>query len=338
MNTPYYEFNLSTIEDNYNCLLKTIHVDKLFYALKANGEKNILRKLNSIGACFEIASIGEFKLLEEIGVKSDRIICSLPIKTVTMIEFLYSHGVNYFVFDSLPEYYKIKKIAPNSKKIMRLYINDIADYTIEFGMKIEELTNELKKTDFEVDGVTFYLSKNKNISYLKRVLNRCQDALSLIGHNKILNIGGNYRLPHEVSEDYYHELNTILHELKNKTKCIIYAEPGRSIVKSAGQLITTVIAVKKNSDTTYVYIDGGLPTGISYAPTNITFAYNKHKIKNTQRYQFYDITCSHRMLFDISINYNIEVNDILIFNNFGSYSVAKYSNFHGWEKPYCKYI
>lgn len=52
MNTLYYKFNLSTVEDNYNCLSKTINTDKTFYALKVNSEKNILKKLNIAEAHF----------------------------------------------------------------------------------------------------------------------------------------------------------------------------------------------------------------------------------------------------------------------------------------------
>lgn len=85
MNTLYYKFNLSTVEDNYNCLSKTINTDKTFYALKVNSEKNILKKLNIAEAHFQVASIGELKLLEEIGVDSNKIICSLPIKIVEII-------------------------------------------------------------------------------------------------------------------------------------------------------------------------------------------------------------------------------------------------------------
>lgn len=338
MDTPYYLFETNIVKQNYDILKNYLAVDKLFYALKANSENRILEALNINGANFEIASIGELEKLKKLNVKPDRIICSLPIKSEKMIENLYRYEVGYFVFETEQEYFKLKQLAGNAKLILRIDITDIAENAIEFGMSYESFINLLKKKALVpecIDGITFYISKNNKIDKIIKVLEYAELFLQQLKKKSILNIGGNYRLPNEVSPDFYEILNRKLSSMKEKYECILFAEPGRSIVKSAGKLITSVIGVKR--DKKYVYIDAGMPTGISYCPNEIINLTGR-KVTEPTEYSFFDITCSHRLLFKTRLPFDINIDDQLEFHNFGSYSICKSSNFHGWETPTCYYI
>lgn len=336
MNTPYYKFDLEKIQNNFNKLFISIKPDCLFYALKANSETKILQSLISCNSHFEIASIGEYEKLNRLGVDSKNIICSSPIKTEYTIEQLYKAGIRYFVFDDLNEYKKIERLAPLSKKILRIEITHISADTIAYGMSKAELLQNIGFGNLCVDrinGITFYLSKNKQISVITKVLDYCNEIFEIIGYDeKILNIGGNYRLPEEIEEGYYNALSLRLSMLRKNHNIKVLAEPGRSIVKSAGSLLTTVIDVKKEKN--QVFIDAGVPTGISYCPNCIVNLSNNSCCEE-QEYHFFDITCSHRELFSAKISFDIFVNDILQFDNFGSYSICKSSQFHGWELPRC---
>lgn len=337
--TPYYYFDLKKVEASYNKLKEILEVDKLFYALKSNSEIPILKTLNFCSANFEIASLGEFYKLKEIGVDSSRVICSLPIKTRLMVQKLYQSGIKYFVFENLFEYKKLQKNAADAKKILRISVDDFIENAVEFGAQYDEITKWLTYgyiNPQEIDGLTFYINKNKCIYNVLTALERCEKILQLIGYNKIINIGGNYRLDNEVSKEFYDILKERISYFRMKYKCIFYAEPGRSIVKTAGKLVTTIIAIKERRNCHYIYIDAGLPTGISYAPKEIT-VYSKQKINFNKKYKFFDITCSHRLLFEIDLKYNLNKDDVLVFEDFGSYSICKASNFHGWERPICIY-
>ncbi len=338
MDTPYYLFDTNTVKQNHDILKNHLAVDKLFYALKPNSEDRILSVLNANGANFEIASTGELEKLKKLNVEPERIICSLPIKSEKMIESMYNYGIHYFVFDTELEYFKLRQMACDAKLMLRIDITDIAENTIEFGMTYERFIDALKKGTLEsehIDGITFYISKNKNIDKTIRVLEYSEHFLKLLNKKAILNIGGNYRLPNEISLDFYGILNRKLSSLKEKYECILFAEPGRSIVKSAGKLITSVIGVKR--DKKYVYIDAGMPTGISYCPNEIINLTGR-EVTEPIEYSFFDITCSHRLLFKTWLPFDININDHLEFRNFGSYSICKSSNFHGWETPTCYYI
>jgi ornithine decarboxylase len=338
--TPFYLFDLDKVILNYQYLNKEIRPDKLFYALKSNSELPILEILKINEANFEIATIGELVKLKEINVNTDNIICSTPVKKTQEIQLMYDNGVNYFVFDTISEYYKLVSHAVNAKKILRIFINDIQPCTLEFGANIDVLKSWMSSkliNPRNIDGITFYLSKNKDIEILLKVLDHCEHYLNIIGMNKILNIGGNYRVEDIYITKYYPFLRNKIKDLKEKYNCTIYAEPGRSVVKSSGSLFTSVVNTKKRDFCKYLYLDAGHPTGISYSPESISVI-NKNKENSICKYKFFDITCSHHLLFEKDLKYDIIENDILQLHDFGSYSICKSTNFHGWAKPNCIYI
>lgn len=333
MQTPYYVFNIQTLLNAYSSLNEAICPDKLFYALKANGEDGILQALNTVDANFEVASIGELNKLIQLGVVADRIICSLPIKTKDMIDTMYQYGIRYFVFDNMAEYYKIAQFAPEAKRVLRIKLSNCIENTIEYGMSIDEFERLIQENGTfasSISGITFYLSKNKTFSRLLQAIDLSEQYLKRLNKGVVFNIGGNYRLPNEVEENYYDKLRRKLNEIREKYNCVVYAEPGRSVVKSSGKLICKVIGYKERSH--FVYLDAGHPTGISYCPENIV---NLSRNDPTEKieYSFFDITCSHRLLFSLELPFRICEEDVLSLENFGSYSVCKHSNFHGWSKP-----
>ena len=193
MSTPYYEFDLSTIANNIEQLKHAINPDNLFYALKANSELEILNKINICNGNFEVASIGELTKLKKLGVDTKNIICSSPIKTEETIMTLYNEGVRYFVFDDLNEYNKLTRLAPTSKKILRLNINHLAKGTIDFGMTEYQLIKYINKKipSNDIAGMTFYIAKNKDINVMLSVLSYCEHIINFIGNDKIININVN---------------------------------------------------------------------------------------------------------------------------------------------------
>lgn len=335
MQTPCYSFDIEQIQKNWIELKQEIVPDQLFYALKANADIKILTKLNSMNASFEVASVGEMNKLLSIGVTADKIISSLPIKPLDMLNTFVRNDIKYFVFDMLPEFNKLKREAPFAKKILRLDITEFSPHTIAFGAQLEQviywLNEEIIQPD-EIDGVTFYLAKNKQIEVLEKILFSIEDLLLRLPRGRIINMGGNFRLPSELDEGFYPRLRKTMFQLRKRYNAVFFAEPGRSVVKNAGRLFSTVIAVKEKKDSTWVYIDAGVPTGISYAPDSVMVD-NGEKIDSLHLYRFFDITCSHRLLFEMKLPFLLTTSAIVIFENFGSYSLAKASTFHGWELP-----
>lgn len=337
ISTPYYEFNLDKVENNYKHMCQLLDAcDKVFYALKANGEFPIIDAMKSYNCSYEICSKGELEVVKKaLGNYAD-IICSLPVKNEELILELYNNGCNYFVFDSWDEYAKLRKLAPDALKIVRIKITDLSSTAIAYGMSEETFQANFQKMQRDVIGVTFYNIPNTSKNQLTLILNRCSRILAQLSAPQIiLNIGGNYRFESDLEDGFYEQLHTHLLILKNEFENLkIYAEPGRTIVKSAGRLVTKIISVQKIDDIYEVFLDSGVPSGVLYPPKNITLFNPVRKLYFfTAKCRFYGITCSKKLLFETELDFIPLEKDILILEEMGTYSLCKANHFHGWEYP-----
>ncbi|MCI9621930.1 MAG: hypothetical protein HFI23_01150 [Lachnospiraceae bacterium] len=342
MTTPSYLFDLAVIQRNYIHIRELLKdCDKVFYALKANGEQTIINSMKKYAVPFEVSSIEEFQAAKGNPEYEGDIICSLPVKSEEMITKLYEGGCQYFVFDCWEEYEKLKRLAPNALKIVRIDIRDLSHDTIDYGMTEKEFYEKYNSGITKVDGVTFYNIPNLSIEQLKAILERCQYLLSSINEpQKVLNIGGNYRFESDLQPDFYKQLHKKISSMKSKISGLtVYAEPGRTVVKSAGMIFTKVISIRKKLNKNEVYIDAGIPSGILYPPRKVGL-FNSCRIPQPYnvQYEFYATTCSKKLLFSIEMSYEIMENDILILEEMGTYSLCKSNHFHGWDFPQVKYL
>lgn len=341
MDTPFYLFDLATIRHNYIHICQLLKdCDKVFYALKANGEQTIVDSMKKYAVPFEVSSIGEFQIVNNDSECRSETICSLPVKSEAMITKLYKEGCNYFVFDCWDEYEKLIRLAPNAVKIVRINITDLSPDTIDYGMTENEFFEKYEYGISKVDGVTFYNIPNFSIKQIIAILERCKRLLSsLSARQKVLNIGGNYRFESDLESGFYQQLHEKITSMKNEINgLVVYAEVGRTIVKSAGMLFTRVISIRKKSKKMEIYIDAGIPSGVLYPPRKIRL-FNPKRVPqpDSTRYDFFATTCSKKLLFSAELDYQIEKNDILILEEMGTYSLCKSNHFHGWELPQVKY-
>ena len=66
--TPFLACDLGTVRDRYARFTEALPGVECFYAVKCNPAREVLEALAAEGSSFEIASLGELELLEEIGV------------------------------------------------------------------------------------------------------------------------------------------------------------------------------------------------------------------------------------------------------------------------------
>ncbi|WMJ86450.1 hypothetical protein [Anaerocolumna sp. MB42-C2] len=337
MQTPYYLFEKNKIIENYQMVLNSLCVSDVYYALKANAEPLVLKVLDKIGAKFETSSIGEITKLIELGVDANRIIFGLPIKTEEIIRKAYKLGCRYFVFDHINEYNKIHIATysvTNVTMVMRIFVSDICPESIEYGVKQKEIKSILEHNT--IDGLSFHISNNTDIDSMLRVLSRVEEILDCIkpqNSSFILNIGGGFHLPFD--EEYTKRLNQRLIYMKDKYGIRIICEPGQAVIKTAGVLITRVVAVRKQDGYHDIYLDAGYPTGVNRIPEYIKLY--GCKVTPVDRkiriYRFFDNTCMHQELFTKALRFDLCENDLLELGGFGSYSICKSNHFHCWDTP-----
>ena len=334
-NTPVYITSRDKIVQNYKEISENLSFAHVYYALKPNSEMPILEVLNSVKCDFEIASEGDFDRLNRIGVSANRIICSLPVKKSSTIEYLYMKGCRYFVFDDKRELEKLITIALEAKKILRIYISDITSNNIDYGMKMNEFERSFTGTNLidEIDGITFYILNNIDIDVLENVLNRCEVFFEKLGgKDKILNIGGNYDLKENLPLGFYNRLEKKIEFLIKKFGINVFAEPGRSIVKTAVKLLTEVVLIKERGNYKQVFIDASSQI-VKLKPDKVSLVNRKDFASQSYLYMFYENLCSHYKLFEMELNFKIEENDIIALEDYGCYSICFANGFHGAYPP-----
>ena len=77
---PFLVVDVDIVEHNYRELRRLLPLAKVYYAIKANPAPEILRRLRSLGSCFDTASANEIQQCLNQGVSPDRISFGNTIK------------------------------------------------------------------------------------------------------------------------------------------------------------------------------------------------------------------------------------------------------------------
>lgn len=334
MKTPCFQFSKSKIAENWQSMKKSLSSCSLYYALKANSADGVIDVLVNAGASFDVASINEFDMLISKNVNPKDIICSLPVKSNEMIRHLYRRGCRYFVFDCYEELVKLKEYAPESKKILRLDVDDLGGEYIPYGMSMKEYLLCKKKDQMflnDISGVTFFMLDNTNWMRLEKALCIAENVICDINRDGlIVNIGGGYTLDNENNSSFYSSLNELIYKFEDKYKVEFYAEPGRAIVCSAGSIVTKIDLIRMRKGEIEVFIDAGQQTKITMTPSIIEIL-NRDCLEADceTKYHFYGPLSSHAEVFSYCTSRIFEDGDVLRLYPMGAYSNCFASHWHG---------
>ena len=95
-----------------------------FYSVKANSSPTLLEYLAVLNLGFEVSSKEELRRVLAIRRSTSNVSTSNPIKPPEFMDYAYRNGIDEFVVDSVEEIYKIASIAPGSKIIVRLLVDN----------------------------------------------------------------------------------------------------------------------------------------------------------------------------------------------------------------------
>lgn len=276
--TPFLVIDLKKIEEKYDELTKNMPYAKIYYAVKANPEDDIIKLLARKGSNFDVATIYELDQLLRLKISPKRISFGNTIKKEEDIAYAYKKGIRLFATDLISDIKKLAKAAPGSKVFFRIIMEGgSADWPLsrKFGAHpdmIYHLIFEAKKLGLIPYGVSFHVgSQQRDIGQWDQAISQCKylfDAVKEEGIElKLINMGGgfpaNYISPTHNLETYSKEITRFLEDdfgenFSNKLEIII--EPGRSIAADAGVIVTEVVMISKKSLSNqfdWVYLDVG---------------------------------------------------------------------------------
>lgn len=345
---PYLLMDKSKIKEKVNLIGKKIKNSKVFYAVKANPDIEILKLINSLGIGFEISSEGELNILSAIGVSKDRIISSNPIKSFRFLRMASAYGVSYYSIDSKDEIEKLHDYLPGCNVYVRLSVpNEGSEWPLskKFAVEIDDAEKLLifaKKRELKPVGITFHVgSQCTNIYSWDTALDKAKTLWDRVEKKgiklSILNIGGGY--PIRYTKNVV-DIETID---KNITRFIcekfpkntqIFIEPGRAIVGEAGIFVSRVIGKAKRADEDWLYIDIGVFNGLMESIGGIKYSYIVDGSKQVKKWTLAGPSCDSFDVIDKDISLpEPEVGNLILILSSGAYTVSYASEFNGFSIP-----
>lgn len=345
--TPLLVLSLEQIELNYNLLAENMPDVKIYYAVKANPDERIIRKLNALGGCFDVASDGEMRMLNELGIDSARMVYANPVKTASGLQVAHTIGVNKFTFDSESEIAKMAAAVPGGTVLLRIRVDNpraLVDLNKKFGAHPEEALDLLTKAQvagLDVAGLCFHVGSQSasNEAYIDalKICRSLFDAAAEKGlHLRMLDIGGGFPIPTLTEEpDVAAMVTGIYATIKQYfPDTEIWAEPGRYICGTAVNLITQVIGTKVRNNQQWYFLDDGLYgtfSGVIF--DHWDFELETFKTGKTIPATFAGPSCdSLDIMFRDKQTAPLEIGDLILVPNCGAYTSASATVFNGFAK------
>jgi ornithine decarboxylase len=354
--TPTLLFDSEKMLKNAQLIGKGIDNCKVFYAVKANSNIEIIRQLNQLGLGFEIASDGELEILKKLNVDPNRIISSNPVKTPMTIQKAYEYGVKYFSFDSEAEIEKLLTYAPDCNVYIRLVVpNEGSEWPLskKFGVESEfalKLLIKAKERGLNPVGITFHVgSQCTNIdnweASLKKAAILWADAVAAGINMKCLNIGGGYPIVYTKAVNSIDSIESRINTLIKKifpSDIDIFIEPGRAMVGDAGVFVTSVIGKALRVGGSWCYLDVGVFHGLMESVGGIKYSYIAQEHDNAGIKSSWTLTGPSCDSFDVIDNDVMlsepEVGDLILILSSGAYTLPYASEFNGFKIPSVEFI
>lgn len=281
--TPLYVYNFNEIEKNFLELKNAFKARKslISYAVKANSNLSVLKKLASLGSGADCVSIGEIKRALLSGIPKYKIVFSGVGKRDDEIKEALDLDILFINLESEAEMLRVEEIAKTLGKPARISIRvnpNIDPKTHpyistglsenKFGVDIEtakKMYLKANKSEFlEPVGIHFHIgSQLTDIEPIKdagKIVADLTKSLIKIGIDiKFFDVGGGLGIVYKDEKiikpyDYAQAIFANLSGLDLTVIC----EPGRFIVGNAGYFLTKVLYEKRTENKRFIIVDGAM--------------------------------------------------------------------------------
>lgn len=281
--TPIFAYDFDKIEEYYHQFKSAFSGRKtlICYALKANSNLSVVKKLASLESGADCVSLGEIKRAILAGIPPYKIIYSGVGKQEEEIKEAIKLGILFINIESKAELFKVESIAKslNTKARISIRVNpDIDPQTHpyistglkenKFGIEIQEAKSlylHAHKSEFlEPIGIHFHIGSQ--LTKLQPIYESAQKIAKLV-HSllalkidiKFFDIGGGLGITYsdEITINPYDYAQSILECLRGLDLTII-CEPGRFIIGNAGVFLVKVLYEKISQNKRFVIVDGAM--------------------------------------------------------------------------------
>ncbi|HXW84961.1 MAG TPA: diaminopimelate decarboxylase, partial [Candidatus Binataceae bacterium] len=284
--TPFYVYSARTLRRHFRvfdeAFAGTDHL--VCFAMKALSNLSILHLFHTLGAGFDIVSVGELMRCLRAGADPRKIVFSGVGKTDEEIAAALEAGILMINVESRPELHRVSEVASRMRRAapVSLRVNPDLDpgthphistghRDSKFGVPLSQVheyyaeARGLKNLDLVglsthigsqiTETSPFREAGEKTAAIVKRLRS---DGIAL----KYLDLGGGlgipYQFPYEEEPPPPSEYAAALLPPIRNLGLKIITEPGRVIVGNAGVLATRVLYVKETDVKRFIVVDGAM--------------------------------------------------------------------------------
>ena len=358
--TPLYFYSLKKIKENIINFKKNFKdINPLIcFAVKANPNKILLRKIGKLGLGADVVSIGELMKALKSGIRPNKIVFSGVGKTSKEISFAIEKKILLINAESKSEILEIEKIAKIKKRRVSIGIrlNPNTDAKTlsqistgkkenKFGVSEKvflSLVNYVKRSKFlKLKCLSVHIGSQilnhkpyeKMLKVIKRIINKTKFNFEYI------DLGGGMGVDYEKNNkklNFKKYSSYIKSFLKDNSFKIIF-EPGRTIVADSGYLISKIIYIKKGDKRDFIIIDAAMNDLIRPALYNAKHQIiptKKTSIKSNKIYEFVGPICETTDKFSSQKGFQkLNEKDYVVICDVGAYGMSLSSNYNLRPKP-----
>ena len=357
--SPAFIYSSKAINDNFQSYQSEIREgDLICYAVKANSNLHILKLLSDLGSGFDVVSGNELKRCLLAGADKNKIVFSGVAKTEEEITLAIENDILSINIESYGEFERILEVSKelNKKVNCALRVNpDIAigshkyiqtgSKTSKFGLDKESVLKI--SSQCEIDGpikltsVASHIGSQisdenlilESVDYLIEIA----DELAKNGHNiEYLDIGGGLGIQYRDEEEGSPKiLLEKVKELLQGRDFKIILEPGRSVIGTAGILVSKVEYIKEAGEKKFAIIDAGMNDLIR---PSLYEAWHKvievdHQNTDLDLYDLAGPVCETGDVLAKDRNLKIMPGDHVAFMDVGAYGSVMTSNYNSRLRP-----
>jgi diaminopimelate decarboxylase len=286
--TPLYIYAKDIVRKRCQTLRDTMPENlKIYFAVKANPNLEIIRLMGELYDGFDVASAGEAKRVIQAGIFPDRISFAGPGKSVSELQYAIDQQIGGLSIESEQEFEHIRTICKQLGKTANVFVRVNPDFDLsqsgmkmgggpkQFGVDSERVPELLKAIKNEklvnFKGIHIFTgSQNLIADELLQTFEKILEyTVSLIEETGIslkqLNMGGGFGIPYFAHEQELDlaavglGLKKLLKQygsLLGNTSFII--ELGRFLVGECGIYLAKVLYRKMSMGQVFLITDGGM--------------------------------------------------------------------------------
>ncbi|MCR4400238.1 MAG: type III PLP-dependent enzyme [Syntrophomonadaceae bacterium] len=343
--TPLVAVSQREMADKFSILAEYLPGVKMYYAVKANADPQVLGVVRRHTPYFDICSPAEILAVKELGARPEDLIHTNPIKKPEDIRFAVEQGVRWFVFDNEFELDKFLPYGRDLNLLLRLSFPNtdcVVNLSYKYGVPAEQapaLVRRATEMGLTVRGLAFHVgSQSLNPYKYTDAIHECRRVFNLLASEGIyldhLDIGGGFPVEYVESIMPLRSFFAPIQEALDTyfPTATVMAEPGRFVVGDAANLVLSVVGKSRRNTVWWYYVDDGVYgcfSGRIYDHCDYPIITDRQGER--EQCIIAGPTCdSFDVIYHNSVMPPLEVDDTLIVYSMGAYTTASASHFNGY--------